>query len=37
MTIGYGEVEVRYTTHDAGGITGNDIESAEFVNDEYES
>ncbi|ACV47725.1 MULTISPECIES: 4a-hydroxytetrahydrobiopterin dehydratase [Halomicrobium] len=29
MTIGWREVEVRLTTHDAGGITANDIELAE--------
>lgn len=28
MTIGWREVEVRLTTHDAGGITGNDIDLA---------
>jgi len=29
MTLGWREVEVRLTTHDAGGITENDIELAE--------
>jgi 4a-hydroxytetrahydrobiopterin dehydratase len=33
MTIGWCEVEVRLTTHDAGGITGNDINMAERLND----
>jgi 4a-hydroxytetrahydrobiopterin dehydratase len=33
MTIGWCEVEVRLTTHDAGGITGNDIDMAERLND----
>jgi len=28
MTVGWCEVEVRLTTHDAGGITGNDIDLA---------
>lgn len=28
MTVGWREVEVRLTTHDAGGITGNDLELA---------
>lgn len=36
MTIGYAEVEVRLTTHDAGGITGNDIDLAEQLNEVYE-
>ena len=31
MTIGYKEVEVRFTSHEAGGITEQDIEMAEFV------
>jgi 4a-hydroxytetrahydrobiopterin dehydratase len=29
MTVGWREVEVRLTTHDAGGITGKDIDLAE--------
>ncbi|MFT4922419.1 MAG: 4a-hydroxytetrahydrobiopterin dehydratase, partial [Haloarculaceae archaeon] len=29
MTITWGEVEVRLTTHDAGGITENDIDLAQ--------
>ena len=35
MTIRYKELEVRFTTHDAGGITGNDIEMAEILNAEH--
>ncbi|WP_135661835.1 4a-hydroxytetrahydrobiopterin dehydratase [Halorhabdus rudnickae] len=33
MTIGWREVDVRLTTHDAGGITAADIELAERLND----
>jgi 4a-hydroxytetrahydrobiopterin dehydratase len=33
MTIGWCEVEVRLTTHDAGGITQNDIDLADRCND----
>ena len=33
ITIRYEEVEVRYTTHDAGGITAKDIELAERCNE----
>jgi 4a-hydroxytetrahydrobiopterin dehydratase len=36
ITITWGEVEVRLTTHDAGGITQKDIELAEQCNDIYE-
>ena len=36
MTITWGEVEVRYTTHDAGGITQNDLDLAARLNDVYE-
>ncbi|WP_135304429.1 4a-hydroxytetrahydrobiopterin dehydratase [Haloarcula amylovorans] len=36
MTIRWGEVEVRLTTHDAGGITDNDIDMAERLNGVYE-
>jgi 4a-hydroxytetrahydrobiopterin dehydratase len=36
MTIRWGEVEVRLTTHDAGGITDNDISLADRLNDIYE-
>ena len=32
MTVTWGEVEVRLTTHDAGGITENDIDLAERLN-----
>ena len=35
MTISWGEVAVRLTTHDAGGITGNDIDMAERLNGIY--
>lgn len=35
MTIRWGEVEVRLTTHDAGGITRNDIDLAERLNGVY--
>jgi len=36
MTIGWREVEVRLTTHDAGGITENDIELAERFDEIHE-
>lgn len=36
MTITWGEVEVRLTTHDAGGITEKDIDLAERFDDLYE-
>jgi 4a-hydroxytetrahydrobiopterin dehydratase len=36
MTITWGEVEVRLTTHDAGGITHNDIDLAQRLDDIYE-
>lgn len=36
MTITWGEVEVRLTTHDAGGITAKDIELAERFDEIYE-
>jgi 4a-hydroxytetrahydrobiopterin dehydratase len=36
LTIGYAEVEVRLTTHDAGGVTGNDVDLAERFDDIYE-
>jgi len=36
MTITWGEVEVRLTTHDAGGITEKDIDLAEQFDDIYE-
>ena len=34
MRIRWGEVEVRFTTHDAGGITDQDIRLAKLVDDE---
>jgi 4a-hydroxytetrahydrobiopterin dehydratase len=36
ITIGWREVEVRLTTHDAGGITENDTDLAARFNDIYE-
>jgi 4a-hydroxytetrahydrobiopterin dehydratase len=36
MTIGWREVEVRLTTHDAGGITGNDVDLAERFDEIYD-
>ena len=33
MTVGWQEVEVRLTTHDAGGITENDTDLAGRLND----
>ena len=33
MTVGWREVEVRLTTHDAGGITDNDTDLAARFND----
>ena len=36
MTIGWREVEVRLTTHDAGGITANDTDLAARFDDIYE-
>ena len=36
MIINWGEVEVRFTTHDAGGITERDIDLAERFNGVYE-
>jgi 4a-hydroxytetrahydrobiopterin dehydratase len=35
LTLTWGEVEVRLTTHDAGGITGKDIDLAERFDDIY--
>lgn len=32
MSIGWREVEIRLTTHDAGGITDNDLDLAERCN-----
>lgn len=34
MIVGYEEVEVRFTSHEEGGITDQDIEMAEQVNEE---
>lgn len=36
MTIGWREVTVRLTTHDAGGITAKDIDLAERLDEIYE-
>jgi len=36
ITIGWREVEVRLTTHDAGGITANDTDLAARFDDIYE-
>jgi 4a-hydroxytetrahydrobiopterin dehydratase len=36
MTIGWCEVEVRLTTHDAGGITDKDVELAERFDEIHE-
>jgi 4a-hydroxytetrahydrobiopterin dehydratase len=36
MTITWGEVEVRLTTHDAGGITEKDIDLAERLDSIYD-
>lgn len=33
MIIGYEEVEVRFTSHEEGGITDQDVEMAERVNE----
>ena len=33
IRIGYEEVEIRFTSHEAGGITDDDIKMAELVND----
>jgi 4a-hydroxytetrahydrobiopterin dehydratase len=35
MTLRYDEVEVRFTTHDAGGITEKDLRLADHFDDEY--
>ena len=34
IAIGYKEVEVRFTSHEAGGVTDDDIEMAELVDAE---
>ena len=36
ITITWGEVEIRLTTHDAGGVTEKDIQLAQRCNDIYE-
>ena len=36
MTITWGEVEIRLTTHDAGGITEKDLDLAEQLDGIYE-
>ena len=36
MTITWGEVEIRLTTHDAGGLTEKDMNLAERFNEIYE-
>jgi 4a-hydroxytetrahydrobiopterin dehydratase len=36
MTLTWGEVEVRLTTHDAGGITEKDLDLAERFDELYE-
>lgn len=35
IRIGYEEVEVRFTTHEVGGVTDSDVRLAHLVNDEY--
>ncbi|WP_122089512.1 4a-hydroxytetrahydrobiopterin dehydratase [Halalkalicoccus subterraneus] len=35
MIVGYEEVEVRFTSHEEGGITDQDVEMAERVTDEF--
>ncbi|WP_096389265.1 4a-hydroxytetrahydrobiopterin dehydratase [Halopenitus persicus] len=35
IRIGYQEVEVRFTTHEADGITESDLRLADLVNDEF--
>ncbi|GAB3412485.1 4a-hydroxytetrahydrobiopterin dehydratase [Haloparvum alkalitolerans] len=35
IVVRYGEVEVRFTTHEAGGITEKDLRLAGLCNDEY--
>lgn len=34
IIVGYEEVEVRFTSHEEGGITGQDVEMAERANEE---
>jgi 4a-hydroxytetrahydrobiopterin dehydratase len=35
IRIGYQEVEVRFTTHEADGVTDSDLRLADLVNDEF--
>lgn len=35
ITIGYKEVEVRLTSHEEGGITGQDLQMAEHFDEEF--
>lgn len=35
ITLRYDEVEVRFTTHDAGGITEKDLRMADYCDGEY--
>jgi 4a-hydroxytetrahydrobiopterin dehydratase len=35
ITLRYDEVEVRFTTHDAGGITEKDLRLADYCDGEY--
>ena len=35
ITLRYDEVEVRLTTHDAGGVTKKDLRLADLFDDEY--
>ncbi|WP_254525186.1 4a-hydroxytetrahydrobiopterin dehydratase [Natrinema caseinilyticum] len=37
IVIRYSEVEVRLTSHEAGGITGDDIEMAELIESERDA
>ena len=36
LIVGYEEVEVRFTSHEAGGLTDQDVRMAEFINGEYD-
>ena len=36
IEIRYGEVEVRFTSHEEGGVTDQDLEMAGFVDGEYD-
>ncbi|MBP1988298.1 4a-hydroxytetrahydrobiopterin dehydratase [Halolamina salifodinae] len=35
ITLRYDEVEVRFTTHDAGGVTEKDVRLADYCDGEY--